>query len=683
MSDLGKAYVQIIPSAEGISGSISSALGGEATAAGQSAGLNLVGAIKGVIAAAGIGTALKETLDAGADLQQSFGGIDTLYGEAAGAAKAYAAEAAAAGISANDYAEQAVSFGASLRAAFGGDMVQAAEAANTAIMDMADNSAKMGTDITSIQTAYAGFSKQNYTMLDNLKLGYGGTKSEMERLLADAQELSGVEYNIDNLGDVYAAIHVIQEDLGLTGVAADEAASTFSGSLGAMQASATNLMANLALGEDITPALAQLGVSVQNFLLDNLFPMVGNILSALPELLSGLSSTLIGMLNIINNNPEEIVQLGIDIVTGLVTAIVEAAPYLIEAAFNLAFALGEALINTDWASIGSNLISTLKNSISLAAGEILGTDTSIVGTLTSGILSGVSSLITTGGELLMSVVSGLLSALPELILTAGELIIEFSSAILEQLPTILENGVQLILSFVQGITQDSSLAEIGSSVVQVITQFAATILENLPTILEQGILLLGELCAGLIEAIPDLVLTVGELIVNIVDTLSEYDWLTLGKNVVQGIIDGLMGMIDSLVDAVQNLASAIWDEIVDFFDIGSPSKLAEWGGQMIDQGFAGGIKKNAGLVEDAIGDLNENVGAQLMVESNYGEVNPTSVGGQGYTLDDLFTLLNQYLPALAENQNNIVLQGDAEGLFNVVRSQDKIYKRMNGESAFA
>ena len=158
MSDLGKAYVQIIPSAEGISGSISSALGGEATAAGQSAGLNLVGAIKGVIAAAGIGTALKETLDAGADLQQSFGGIDTLYGDAADAAKAYAAEAAAAGISANDYAEQAVSFGASLRAAFGGDMVQAAEAANTAIMDMADNSAKMGTDITSIQTAYAGFS---------------------------------------------------------------------------------------------------------------------------------------------------------------------------------------------------------------------------------------------------------------------------------------------------------------------------------------------------------------------------------------------------------------------------------------------------------------------------------------------------------------------------------------------
>ena len=168
MSDLGKAYVQIIPSAEGISGSISSALGGEATAAGQSAGLNIVGAIKGVIAAAGIGTALKETLDAGADLQQSFGGLDTLYGEAAGAAKAYAAEAAKAGISANDYAEQAVSFGASLRAAFGGDMVQAAEAANTAIMDMADNSAKMGTDITSIQTAYAGFSKQNYTMLDNL-----------------------------------------------------------------------------------------------------------------------------------------------------------------------------------------------------------------------------------------------------------------------------------------------------------------------------------------------------------------------------------------------------------------------------------------------------------------------------------------------------------------------------------
>lgn len=167
-TELGKAYVQIIPSAKGIGSSISNELNGESAKAGESAGLNLVGKLKGVIAAAGIGAAIKSSLEAGGDLQQSFGGLDTLYGDAADAAKAYAAEAAKAGISANDYAEQAVSFGASLKQAFEGDTTKAVEAANTAIMDMADNAAKMGTPIENIQNAYQGFAKQNYTMLDNL-----------------------------------------------------------------------------------------------------------------------------------------------------------------------------------------------------------------------------------------------------------------------------------------------------------------------------------------------------------------------------------------------------------------------------------------------------------------------------------------------------------------------------------
>lgn len=168
MSDLGKAYVQIVPSAKGISGSISRELGAESISAGKEAGFNIGSTIKKVIAAAGIGKALKSALEAGGDLQQSFGGLDTIYGKAADQAKAFAVEAASAGISANDYAEQAVSFGAALKQAFEGDTVQAANAANTAILDMADNSAKMGTDIQSIQTAYQGFAKQNYTMLDNL-----------------------------------------------------------------------------------------------------------------------------------------------------------------------------------------------------------------------------------------------------------------------------------------------------------------------------------------------------------------------------------------------------------------------------------------------------------------------------------------------------------------------------------
>ena len=288
-TELGKAYVQIIPSAKGIQGSLEKELGGPGEEAGKSAGAKIGAGIKAAIVAAGVGTAIKAAVSEGAKLEQSFGGLDTIYGAAADEAKRYAAEAAKAGISANDFAEQAVSFGASLKQAFDGNTTKAVEAANTAILDMTDNAAKMGTPIESIQNAYAGFAKQNYTMLDNLKLGYGGTKSEMERLLADAQKLSGVEYNIDNLGDVYDAIHVIQGELGLTGVAADEASSTLSGSLGAMKAALSNTLGNLALGESIGPSLSVLGETVTAFLVNNLIPMVQNVLMAIPELATALA----------------------------------------------------------------------------------------------------------------------------------------------------------------------------------------------------------------------------------------------------------------------------------------------------------------------------------------------------------------------------------------------------------
>lgn len=284
---LGTAYVQIVPSAQDISGSISSALGGEAESAGMSIGGKIGAFAKKALIAAGVGTALVKGVQAsmaeGAKLQQSYlGGLDTLYGEAAEAARSYARDAAKAGISMNDYSEQAVSFGAALKNAYGGDVKKAAEAANTAIMDMADNSAKMGTDIESVQMAYQGFAKQNYTMLDNLKLGYGGTKSEMERLLADAEKLTGVHYDIDNLGDVYDAIHVIQGDLGLTGVAAAEASETFSGSFNAMKASAANFMGSLALGENVSESLSQLMTSASTFFFGNFIPMLGTIIRSLP-----------------------------------------------------------------------------------------------------------------------------------------------------------------------------------------------------------------------------------------------------------------------------------------------------------------------------------------------------------------------------------------------------------------
>ena len=294
-TEIAQAYVQLIPSARGITGKIQSILDPEASAAGQSAGQSLgsslVGVMTKVIAAAGIGKAFSAAISEGAALQQSLGGVETLFKGSADKVKGYANEAyRTTGLSANAYMENVTGFSASLLQSLGGDTDKAAETANMAMIDMSDNANKMGTSMESIQMAYQGFAKQNYTMLDNLKLGYGGTKQEMQRLLADAEKLTGVKYDINNLSDVYNAIHAIQENLDITGTTAKEAASTFSGSFESMKAAAQNVLGKIAIGENVTPALESLLETTKTFLFGNFLPMVGNILSGLGVVLThGLS----------------------------------------------------------------------------------------------------------------------------------------------------------------------------------------------------------------------------------------------------------------------------------------------------------------------------------------------------------------------------------------------------------
>lgn len=289
-TEIAQAYVQLIPSARGITGKIQAILNPEASAAGQSAGQSLGASLVSVatkaIAAAGIGKAFSAAINEGAALQQSLGGVETLFKGSADTVKRYAAEAyKTTGLSANAYMENVTGFSASLLQSLGGDTAKAADVANMAMVDMSDNANKMGTDMGRIQDAYQGFAKQNYTMLDNLKLGYGGTKSEMERLLADAEKLTGVKYDINNLSDVYNAIHAIQENLDITGTTAKEAASTFSGSFSAMKAAAQNVLGNLALGQNIGPSLRALYDTTKTFIVDNFLPMIGNVLSGLPQVI--------------------------------------------------------------------------------------------------------------------------------------------------------------------------------------------------------------------------------------------------------------------------------------------------------------------------------------------------------------------------------------------------------------
>ena len=416
--------MQIIPSAKGIKGQIESVIGGDVDSAGRSAGKSLGSGIastfKTVIATAGIGTAISAALNEGGKLQQSIGGVETLFKDSADTIKKYASEAyKGAGISANEYMELSTSFAASLLQSLDGNTQAAAEATNTAINDMADNSAKFGTSMESLQMAYAGFSKGQYTLLDNLKLGYGGTKTEMERLLADAQALTGVKYDINNLSDVYEAIHVIQGEIGLTGSAANEASATFSGSLNAMKAAATNLLGNLALGEDITPSLITLGETVWNFGVNNLMPMMWNIVKGLGGALKDGAMQILGA--------------DTSIVTSVMDSITKKFPELLKK--------------------GVEMVTNVANGILQNIPQFIQTVGTLMTTFIDFFYSNLPNIWKSGVDLVLNLVKGIIDNLPTIISTVATVIANMLATFAQHLPQLLQQGITMLGQLAAGLIQ--------------------------------------------------------------------------------------------------------------------------------------------------------------------------------------------------------------------------------------
>lgn len=563
MSDIGKAYVQIVPKAQGISGQISNIIApGSAKAgreAGTSAGSNMADALKKTLAGLAIGatvtSVIKSALDEGAKLQQSYGGLETIYGEAAGAAREYAAQAAAAGISANTYAETAVGMGASLKAAFGGDTTKAVEAANMAILDMTDNAAKMGTPIESIQNAYAGFAKGNYTMLDNLKLGYGGTKSEMERLLADATKLTGVKYDMDNLGDVYAAIHAIQGDLGLTGVAAAEASTTFSGSLDAMKAAASNLLGNLALGENVGPAMTVFIQSVMTFLTGNLLPMIGQVLSSLPSAFKTAFDTAIPA---IRSALPGVISAGRDLIGGLFQGLVAAAPMIMEGAQSILNAFVGFLQNTvvsnltTFAATGGSVISGLVSGIMSAVSGLADVAFELIETLANTFISLLPSLTTIGFDVVNTLVQGIMTAVPRIGEGAYRLWREFvhfvQDAVATSLADLAQNGSAAVDSIVSGIT--SSISGLAETAAEIVGTIATVILQLLPDLITVGVDIVGSLVQGIMDAIPDLLDAGAEVIGSLFNSLT----LHLPEIASAGI-DSILEFVNGIIASLPNVTA--------------------------------------------------------------------------------------------------------------------------------
>lgn len=387
----------------------------------------------------------KQSIMGFAEQEQLIGGVDTLFKESSAQVQQYANAAyKTAGLSANQYMETVTSFSASLLQSLGGDTKAAADKADQAITDMSDNANKMGTDMQSIQDAYQGFAKQNYTMLDNLKLGYGGTNQEMERLLADAEKFSGIKYDISSYADIVDAIHVVQTEMGITGTTAKEAATTIQGSANAMKSAWSNLLTgmsneNLDLGKLVQNVVDSVGTYA-----DNLLPRLQTML---PRFADGMTQLVNGLVPYVGPAMEMLLPALVQGVGGLVSGIVQALPAAVEAI--------------------SAVVPMLVEQITILLPQILNAGIDIIAALALGIGENLPALIPAAVDAIITVAEGLVDHVDEIIIAAGSLIAGLTQGLIEALPRLVVRLPEIIGAIVKGLLSGmASIGEVGSQLVR-------------------------------------------------------------------------------------------------------------------------------------------------------------------------------------------------------------------------
>lgn len=561
-------------------------------------GLATVGktAVAGVTAGvAALGTLGTKAVSAYADYEQLVGGVETLFKDSQDQVMDYANNAyKTAGLSANEYMETVTSFSASLLQSLGGDTSAAADKANLAITDMSDNANKMGTDMTSIQNAYQGFAKANYTMLDNLKLGYGGTQAEMERLLADAEKISGIKYDISSYADIVDAIHVVQTEMGITGTTAEEAASTIQGSFGMMKSAWQNLVTGMADPDQ------DLGVLVGNFTDsvviagNNLIPRIQELLPRIVEATTSLVGTVSEQLPaILGTVLPSLVEGATNLVTGLMAALPSVLSVLADVAPTVINTLVPALIELlpQITQTGIDVIVSLAQGIADALPQLIPAATDaiikIVEVLTSP--ENLGNLIDAALAIILALVDGLVDATPKLIAAVPDVIANLVTAIIANMPKILEAGVEITMALADGLIK--ALPELIAAIPNLILGIVQGIIDNLPEIIMAGPKIIAALATGLIEAIPDIVMVIPQLIRSIVDTFLSFDWGSIGKNIVEGIKNGFVNMWNSFKQTVENVFTGLVDGVKSFLGIASPSKVFAGIGGYMAEGLGQGFDK--------------------------------------------------------------------------------------------
>ena len=641
--ELAKAYVQIVPSAKGIKGSIEQAMGGEADKAGTKLGTSLGSKIKSALITAGIGKTLQSIISEGANLEQAIGGIETLFKDNASQVIKYSKMAyKTAGISANSYMEQVTSFSASLLQSLDGNTKKASESANQAIIDMADNSNKMGTSLDMIQNAYQGFAKQNYTMLDNLKLGYGGTKTEMQRLLSDAQKLTGVKYDLSNLNDVYSAIHVIQNELGITGTTSKEASTTVTGSLNAMKSSFSNLMGAMALGESIKAPLQALVDTTGTFLLKNFIPMVGNILKSVPQIIKELGPQLLDK--------------GSSMLLSLSKGFKEGFPKLSSKVLDLAQNLGNWLSKQMPVLIekGFEILSNLVDGIIKALPEMIRKLPKIISTFANIINNNFPTILKKGAELLLELIKGIISCIPTLIQTMPQII----RAIVDTLMAFqwLSLGKNIINGFLSGIkSMFSGVSQHAKWLLQYIVQEIKYLPQNLMYLGKQAILNFGKSITNSTGTVSGAIKGVCNVVVNSIKGLPS-KMISIGKNLIKGLWNGISNMTGWITAKLDRFSDSVLNGIKKFFGIHSPSKVFEKEvGEMLPLGMAEGIENNMKYVDDAIEKMNREamsvVNANANLSTSY-EYNKEQDNRLTIIIELLKLLLNKGDGDIVINLNN-------------------------------
>lgn len=594
-TDLGKAYVQIVPSAQGIKASIQEVMGKpleeQADESGSTFGSMLISKIKGAITIAGIGKFLSASLTEGGALQQSIGGIETLFGNSANVIKKAAQTAFKdAGVSANTYMEQTTSFAASLVSSCGGNTAKAAEIAKRAMVDMSDNANKMGTDLQDIQNAYQGFAKQNYTMLDNLKLGYGGTKTEMARLIKDASTYKDSQEKLNvsvkdgdmSFSNIANAISVVQDHMKISGTTAEEASTTLTGSFGMVKASVQDFLGALSTGDGVWRTFKNTISSLGTFIGGNLLPMIGNIGSSIVSILTNSFNNMPGIL---------------DAVQKFASNIAAQAPQFIKSGFELLNKLADGIISALPVMIAKipTIISTFANIINDNGPTILMCGLKLIAKLALGIIQAIPTLIVNIPKIITAIVD---------VWSAFNWINLGKMAI-----TGLGNGIKALFGFLKGTGKEA----------------LDTVLINILMLPERLRALGGKGISGLVSGIKSLFGALGgaakkifEIIVKALASLPS-KMLSIGKNIVEGIWKGIWNMGGWITKKIGDFAGGIVKSFKGFLGIHSPSRIMrDMVGRFIGEGIGVGILGSFDTVRKDIAAFNDSLIDEFNKSDSFG-----------------------------------------------------------------